>query len=356
MLSVFTPISWADSPASSPSFAVPFSVTPVMEKNQVPGISGYVDLNVNPGEVETIHIRLSNPTNQTIVLKAISTNALTMSNGGVEYVSQIASGSDSSFLDKGFAIKNAISIMKTITVPKHEVTTIPVTITAPSSGSGSYLGGIVFQSLGIKQPLKSPVSGQKTTYTIKNVMNMAMAVQLNLPQAQPQNFSFGTVSMTVIPSGSQVEIGMKNASGRVLQNLQGSYKISRKDNGKRVMGGKFGPFTMAPQTQIRYPVLWPQTLSPGIYVVKLTSNFGNGSPKLDAEKNFSIGIKQLTRYKQVTGKSPLPFHIPNWVWVGVGLLLLLLIGIGYWLGQRGKKRWIAEYNRKLENKDQDLDL
>lgn len=309
LLIMSAPVSLANASQSNSTLNIPFSVTPVIEKNQVSGVTGYIDLNVQPGQTETVHIILTNPTNHSVLLQAKPTNALTMNNGGVEYVQQTTMGADT-LLDASYALGNKISLRNTYSIPANRSVTVPVIIHVPNVKSGSYLGGIVFRTNAMGNSALSPSAHSKATYTIKNVMNFAMAVQLNLPIPQSTQFSFGAASVSVITSGSQFEIVMKNSSGKVLQDVQGTYQITSKNNSQMVMEGQFGSFTMAPETEIQYPVLRRGILSPGTYQVKLTSNYGDAVHGITVQREFSIGlgIWLNTRMSQGRPRFHFTFH------------------------------------------------
>jgi hypothetical protein len=81
-----------------------------------------------------------------------------------------------------------------------------------------------------------------------------MAILLDLPNTVQPALQFGDVGIQTIPSGSQLFIRMSDDTPSIIKGVTGSFEVS--DGSKVVQKGQFGPFNMAPKTEIGCPVFW----------------------------------------------------------------------------------------------------
>lgn len=327
---------------------LPFVVQPIYPQNQQSGIKGYFELKATPDGEQSLRVQIINQNSTPIKVSLTPANALTMINGGIQYVD--SSGNQSTHLLRPeFQLGDHITVPKLVVIPPKALVTVPIHVQFPASSEGSYLGGIIFSNYQPGKPISPQHSKEKVTFTINSAFSMAMAVQLDMPHPGVPNFSFGDVTFATVPSGSQLLIQMQNAGSAVLHGLKGTFRVVG-DKGQTAVAGQFGPFTMAPQSEIQYPVIWANPLSPGQYKVILTAD--KPGRHLTQVRTFSIGVRQMVRYQNVTGHSALPFEIPRWFWGALGLLVVALVLLGYWLGVRGKRRLIAELERKSREERQ----
>src|SRR5690606_20091449 len=65
---------------------IPFQVSPIITENQQEGVNSYISLNIEDLDTQTIQFEVSNISNEQITLDIIPLNALTSSNGGIQYI------------------------------------------------------------------------------------------------------------------------------------------------------------------------------------------------------------------------------------------------------------------------------
>lgn len=314
--------------AEGDKLSVPFTVSPVLPDNQRTGVLGYFDLLVEPGLKQTIHVKLRNDTDRALTMDITPTNALTAVNGGIQYV--VSEGSDGAhFTDKSYAIKSMITVNPKVTVNAGATVDIPVIVGVPDTDSGTFLGGLLFTAEDNNVGHVNE-SGKDANFTVNNHVAVAMAIQLDLPKPAQPVLSFGDAGIQTIPSGSQLYFGMNNDAPSIIRGITGNFEVSNSSG--VIMKGSFGPFNMAPKTEIGYPVFWDNNLSPGKYNVKLNAQYEGQN--ISQEKSFTIGVEDLKEYYEITGRNPIPFTIPWWVWGVGGSGFLAIILIVYMLGRR----------------------
>ncbi|MCL6627633.1 MAG: DUF916 and DUF3324 domain-containing protein [Alicyclobacillus shizuokensis] len=341
---------WTANPAlaagqrgGAPNAAVPFSVTPILTGQQVHEVTGYFDVNVQPGQTLHLQMQLQNLTRRSVQVKATSANGLTMVNGGVEYVPQTQLAG-SRLLDDSFALARRISLPTSIRLPANGTVRVPVEVKVPNVDAGTYLGGVVFSASGANTESTARVEGNQTAIIIQNRFNMAIAIVLNLPHVVPPRFAFGRAGVAPVSTGEQLQIGMSNPAAAVLRGLTGTYKLVDA-GGNTVESGSFGPFTMAPKTAITYPAPLKSMPSTGRYTVRLTAHAAGRT--VTATRTLTIGQPQEQAYHKATGK-PAPQASRSWLqYGGVGLVLVLLLAVaGVFLWRTAKRRAIAAYERQ----------
>lgn len=330
--------------AASSDSPLPFVVQPIYPPNQQPSVRGYFELKATPGGHQKLQVHIINKNSHAISISISPANALTTTNGGIQYVE--SNGSQSThLLNSEFDLGDHITVPNVVTIASNSQTTVPINVVFPTSRVGTYLGGIIFSNYVPGQPIRPSNTKEKVTFTVNSRFSMAMALQLDMPTPGTPIFSFGPVTFSTVPSGSQLLIQMSNEGAALLRNVKGSFQVSNHE-GRVAIKGQFGPFAMAPQSQIQYPVLWKNQLSPGTYKVQLIADYQGHH--ITHVGTFFIGLKQMVQYQTVTGQSPLPFQIPHWLWVGVGIVLVSMVVLGYWLGLRSKRKLIAELERKRQ--------
>ncbi|WP_067922494.1 WxL protein peptidoglycan domain-containing protein [Alicyclobacillus shizuokensis] len=331
----------AGQPGGAPGASLPFAVTPVLNGQQVHGVTGYFDVHVRPGQTLRLQMQVHNLTRQPVTVKAASANGLTMANGGVEYVPQTQLAG-SRLLDHSFALASRISLPASIRLPASGSVRVPIEVKVPNVDAGTYLGGVVFSASGASTESTARVAGNQTAIIIQNRFNMAVAIALNLPHTVSPRFAFGRADVAPVSTGEQLRIGMSNQAAAVLKGLTGRYALVN-ENGDTVQAGSFGPFTMAPKTAITYPVPLQAMPPAGRYTLRLTAHAAGRT--VAATRPLTIGQPQEQAYHEATGK-PAPRASRSWWQYGAAGLVLVLVAAGVFLWRTAKRRAIAAYERQ----------
>ena len=119
-----------------------FSVNPVLPENQI-GESGYFNLQMSPGQSQTLTISLKNTTDKTVVVEEEIASATTNINGVVEY-SPNKIKADSTLK---YNLVDYASIPKEVSLPPNSSQQVKVSVTMPKENfNGVIAGGITFKN------------------------------------------------------------------------------------------------------------------------------------------------------------------------------------------------------------------
>ncbi|MBU9711364.1 WxL protein host-binding domain-containing protein [Evansella tamaricis] len=156
-------------------------------------------------------------------------------------------------------------------------------------------------------------------FIIRNEITFTLAVQLDLPGTPDPNFAMGEVGINIHPSGPELYTEFINDAQMILRGTHGQYSIEN-ESGEELFEGDFEPFTMVPQSEIRFPV--PNHLEPGLYNVNITANVMD--EEINAERTFEIVAEQVREYEEIR-EDAYPVEpqtgIPVWVWIVGGVLV-----------------------------------
>ena len=118
-----------------------FSVNPVLPENQI-GESGYFNLQMSPGQSQTLTITLKNTTDKTVVVEEEIASATTNINGVVEY-SPNKIKADSTLK---YNLVDYASIPKEVSLQPNSSQQVKVSVTMPKENfNGVIAGGITFK-------------------------------------------------------------------------------------------------------------------------------------------------------------------------------------------------------------------
>lgn len=306
--------------ATQPVSWFPIQVQPIFPHNQQKQIQNYFDLSGRSGQVENVLVELKNLQKNAIKVDITSTNALTAINGGIEY-SKFEQSPWTWLLNDDFAIRGLIRPEKSSVIlrPGQRID-IPVRIQFPKARVGSYLGGIEFSTV-----IHQTIHSRKASVQVQNQMNHVIAVQENLPVAGIPAFAFGDTKLRIIPSGAELMIRMSNPSPTVLHAVAGNFVVRNLQN-QIVFQGKFGPFSMAPESTMYNPEIWDGQLYPGSYSISLVG--GPPTNKVQLSSHFKLSESVLTQNMSPFEKLHfriMSTRIPMWVWILLFVLFFLLL-------------------------------
>lgn len=309
----------------------PMSIKAILPDNQKDGVKGYFNLQVKPGEKQTIYTEITNNKNKDIIASLMSTDAYTQPTGGIFYDSNLDSP-ETSIIDNSFALSKNISMDKEIPIKANQTVKVPIDITIPNVNEGTYLGGILIgEKAEPEKQTDEKVEKDVAKFKVITKTVFALAVQLDLPEQVESDFSFGKAGFN--SDGPSVFIEMVNNAALIQREISGEYKVSKKD-GEELFTGKFDPILMAPKTKINFPMKWESSvLEQGKYTLSMTANV-EGEEVL-VEEDFNIDNDEVKKYAERTDQpiAQTQGGIPYWV----AIVALVIVGlVVYWLARRGK--------------------
>lgn len=323
-------IGWIHEDAKAQDTKLPLTIDPIYPKNQNPQTKGYFDLSVHSNEKQLLKVRITNNEAKQITVNIKPANAFTNPSGGMMYGKEINSP-DTILLPNAIRMAKYIGVQKSVTVPPSSSAEIPITIKVPKTNGQTLLGGILFTMQGNQTEKRQSVKKGTANFVLKSETVYAVAMQLNLPNKVATHFLIGQAGFS--PENGNVYIEMTNDSQKIQEGINGSYTISN-ESGKKLFDGNFGPFKMAPESKIRYPIQWrAKTIDNGNYIIMLNGNVDG--TKFKVTKKFTIGSNDVKEYAQ-KNQSNLPQTnvnkgISKWVWI-IGAILFGVIM--FFIGRR----------------------
>nr|WP_106781029.1 DUF916 domain-containing protein [Lysinibacillus timonensis] len=304
---------------------MPITVEPKYPDNHNNETVGYFDLNVNPGDQQSIEIIITNKEDKEIKVNLASAYAFTNPTGGIMY-KELIDSSETILLDNGIHIKENIQVEESVTIPPQSSVTVPIEFSVPQSNGETLLGGVLISTQGNTIQQQQEVEEGTANFTVNTEMVIAMAIKLNLPNSVDSNFQLGEAGFN--GELAQVYLEMINDAQKIQEEVSGSYSITNQE-GQELFNGEFGSFKMAPKTKIRYPIQWGyETLEEGNYTLNIQSE----SLNLNEIKEFSIKDEDVVQFVEQSQTNVTVAKeeggMPSWVWIAavvlVGLLMFIL--------------------------------
>lgn len=321
-------------PASA-STSLTFSVKPSFPTNQISGTKGYYHLHAAEGETYSLSFVISNTSDSRQTIFITPVNGLTSPSGGTQYVSKTETP-NSWLLEESYAAAPLTDIQKSVDLKPNESKEIRFTVKMPRQlSSGTLLGGLHFTTNETSSSKKENSKDSDVSFVIKNQVAYVLGLQLDFPEKEEVNFSFGQPELGLIPSAPLLLLPMTNANATITENIKGNYQIL--DSAQNVVfEGTFGSFKMAPKTKINYPIHWNSDFfKPGTYTFKLDGSVSGKPFKHTA--SFKIKNEKVKEYQELSGvKKPIADYFPWYSWIVFGFLCAGLLYLGIYLGKRKK--------------------
>lgn len=308
---------------------MPLTIVPIYPENQNPQTRGYFDVNVHSGDELSLNLELSNNTDTEMIVNIEPANAFSSHTGGMLYQKESESP-DIVLLDDAVLLADSIQVNDNIHIPPNSTVSETITITVPSTDGQTILGGLLISSKGETIEQTQEVEEGTANFAINTETVFAMAIQLNLPNSTESDFSLGNAGF--YGELAQVYIEMTNNAQKIQENIEGSYTVQN-ETGEVLFNGNFGPFKMAPKSQIRYPIQWGyETLEDGNYILNIQSS---GDPNFNELKEFIITSENVEDFVEQTQKNitvaKIDNELPSWIWI----LVIILFGlVMFFLGRR----------------------
>lgn len=288
-------------------------------ENQDKNTKGYFNLTMRPGQTQTVHIHLTNYSNESKTIKIIKTNALTTQNGGIHYTEE--ESSDLSYsLSQNFLASNYITVDSVIELPAHSTRKLPVVLQAPQE-KGTFLGGILFTAV-------NPANqGNNEKIQINSEVRVGMAIQMNVGERAIPEIEVKESVVEIYPSGIQIQTRIENPSPSIVKSYKLHYKVYNDKNELLFQGGT-DEFDMAPFTGIMFPANWNAgQFNEGRYQIELTiEGEGNTFTKRNGFEVKKADTKEYVNTNTVTeGKPIVKKDNTTLIYLLTGIIVLLIV-------------------------------
>ncbi|MFC3040747.1 WxL protein peptidoglycan domain-containing protein [Virgibacillus xinjiangensis] len=303
----------------------PIEIEPVPADNQNEEISGYFDLSVEPGQKQTIELKVTNNTEEGLILRGETVNAYTHPTGGMLYGMDIDS-ERALLLEDAVRLADYMEIDEEISVPPNSSVNVPVDITVPDVEAGTLLGAINLTTEPTTQ-VEEAAEEDAANFVLNTETTYSVAVQLNLPEEASTDFSLGEVG--IISNTAEVYMEMTNQAQMIQENIKGTYTVSD-EAGNELFSGDIPTFKMAPKSGIQYVMPWEhESLEDGDYTLTISGTAG--TEQFAATETFTIANDDVQAYAERNMPevaSPVNQGISIWVWIlaaaafGIGMLFV----------------------------------
>ncbi|WP_165964748.1 DUF916 and DUF3324 domain-containing protein [Periweissella cryptocerci] len=306
--------------------ALPFSVNPILPKNQVNSLHTYFDLKVKPGSTQTLKVVLVNETKKAVQVKPIINAAKTNVNGVVDYTAPSLKLDGSAPAD----MANILKTTRSVKIPAKSKTTVTFKLQVPQKKfKGVLAGGITFKPVEGKQTnaAKGMSIINRYAYVVGIVLresNQPVKPVMKLTKVQPAQINYRNV----------ISSALVNKTATYLNQVKVITKVTKQGNQKVLYSAKKAGMQIAPNSQFNFPTqLNGKDLVAGKYRMDL--KLISGLSTWHFKRDFTINgakARALNR-KDVTIK-----HNYTWWFIVAGVVLLLLVIFFIYLRMKKKEK------------------
>lgn len=323
--------------------ALPFSVNPILPKNQVNSMHTYYDLKVEPGKQQTLKVVLVNNTKKAVVVKPSISAAKTNINGVVDY-------SDTKLkLDPTAPVDMAkiLTTNKSISIPAKSKINLMLKLQIPKKAfDGVLSGGITFKPVDNKNTNASKGVSviNKYAYVVGVVLrenNKPIKPVMKLNSVQPGQVNYRNV----------ITSSLANKTAKYLNQVNVETKVTKAGDTKVLYSSKKEGMQIAPNSLFDYPTqLNGKSLAAGKYLMDL--KLVSGNDKWHFKQTFVIEGAQA----RSLNKNDVTIKHDYTLWfiiAGVVLLLLIILFIILRLKKKEKelKAALAQQGEQHDSKN-----
>lgn len=314
-----------------------FEIKPLFPSTQIDKKSGYYYIQTEPGKKQTLDMTVYNIQDKDITVEFIIENAISTSNGNIDYSSDIKR-TDKSLIDPITDI--VIPNKKTLTLKPKEEVKASFEVTPPNNSyDGIKMGRVVVRE---KDDKKAKGIVQKYQYGV-GIITSETGDLFN----DGDKLNLGTVKPTV-SNGSKVVVGeLVNPLPKTIENLQVRSYITKKGDTKKIKERNIDNFSFAPNSKVEYKIPWGLTnFESGEYTFHFDAK--NDFETFELKKDFKITGSQAS---DLNKKTAFKVSTPTYIKIILVVMNIVLVLIFLLILYRNKK-WENELKirRKKKNK------
>ena len=322
-----------------------FSVTAVLPENQINAKKSYFDLQMQPGQVQTLEVEMKNDTDESVTVAVSPNTAVTNDNGIAEY------GLENPTLDKTlqYPFATLAKTEKEVVLAPHTVKVQKITITMPTeSYDGIIVGGIHFQ----EKIDASKEKEEQSNVQIKNRFAYVIGVSLKeTDTAVVPKMSLNAVKPAQVNFRNVVTANLQNTEAVIIPNLKVEGKIYT-EKGKDVLFETTKEnMRMVPNSNFNYAINWQdKEFQPGKYRLEMKADSGENHWKWT--KYFTIDAKEAKEYnKKAVNLKKDPTKLYIWIGILLFILIILILLFLLWRSRKkekeSKEKLLAQAKREL---------
>lgn len=315
-----------------------FTANIVAPENQKNEKDPFFNLQVTPGQKQTLTIELVNQTSRPLILSVEPSTAITTINGQISYA-----GTGKTF-DQ--SLKHPFSKMgikkQKISLNGNEDRKVSFTYTVPKDKfDGSIMGGLLIKQLKSDDTVADERKSDKDTIKIENAFQQTIAVVMNENSKEIKTDLRLQSAHTGMSGQGNAAIlaNVRNVSPMAFGGLKIEAQVINADNLAVVYKNTAEDLSMAPNSNFDFAIpVGAQSVKAGNYTLKLTAS--SGVRKWNMNTNFTVTDAQASKLNKqnLTIK-----HDYTWLWIlsiisGIILLAAILILFYYLGGRRAEKQ------------------
>ncbi|MCL2676368.1 MAG: DUF916 and DUF3324 domain-containing protein [Streptococcaceae bacterium] len=336
---------------------IAFSVDPNIPANQAEAGSGYFNLLMNPGQKQTVTVKLTNSTNKKVTVESSISSATTNINGLVEY-SKNGLKPDSSLK---YNIADYAKVPAETVLQPNTSTTVNIDVTMPSASfKGLIAGGITFKQKSSETDQKNNDQG----FAIKNEYQYVVALLMRQDKGNlAPDLKLNTVEANQVNSRNVINANLQNPAMSYLNNMNVDAKVTGITDKSLSYSYANSAMQMAPNTNFNLPIpvsimgaiqngQFSKPIKAGRYHLDMTvygqkdangkyeTTVNNKPVKYDYKWTFGKDFEVTAQQAKDLNANDLTVQKDNtWLYllIAAGVLLLLALILFFLLLRRRKK-------------------
>lgn len=321
-------VSFAKIPASAQGVdSTNFTVQAVIPSNQIDKKQSYFDLKMNPGQSQTLSVKVINISKQEITIDVALRAASTNRNGVIEY--QVQTTPDETLKVPFDKIAKTDSMIK---VAAHTTKKVNVTVTMPENEyDGTILGGIVFT--------KRQNGNQSSGVSINNLFSYVIGVKLTETDKQlSPDFRLKSIEPTLVNYRNAVVANIVNPVAMIFKGADVTANIYNKNGTTSLFSVNKTGISMAPNSVFPLPIEWEgQKMNPGDYRLELKLTYNK--KLFEWNEDFKIDSTAANEINKNTLSTPIPSGNKSYWWIPVLIVgVIILLWLAFMFGRRRPRR------------------
>lgn len=310
-----------------------FVVSPEIPENQKDRNKTYFDLKMKPDQKQTLKVKLTNLTDESLEIEMHTTTAITNDNGVVDYSQTDLKDFDDSLM---FPFSKIATPRQTsITLPAKETDIVLIDLHMPKqSYDGLILGGLHFS-----EKEKSKGNSDSSSVQIQNLFAYVIGVSLRETETEVlPNLTLNEIQPSQVNYRNVIKANLQNNQAAVIKKLTVEAKIFMENGTEVLYKGKKEDMRMAPNSNFNYGIsLNNKAFKAGTYRLEIDA-------KADGETYrwidyFTINAKDAKKLNDQA--VDLEKELINWqVYLIIGLIIIaifLLLVVLFIINRNHKK-------------------
>lgn len=306
-----------------------FHVTPELPQSQIEGTASYYNLNLNPGETETLVLMLQNDKEEPLEVKVTAHTAFTNVNGVVEY-GKTAEQADPTLL---YSIDELIEPIDTIELAAKESKRVELTLKMPAdSFEGVLAGGLRIEEV---RPEEENVDNGESI-AIKNEFSYVVGVLARNSQTTVQSdLELLDVFADQVNYRNVISATLQNFTPTFVNRLEVEATVQREGEDEVLYETSQSQMQMAPNSNFNFPIsLEGDRFQSGEYVLNMTAR--SGEEEWEWTKKFTIEADEARKLNRAD--VTIDTSTNWWMMSAVGLFVIVLGIVIYVLLKKRKQK------------------